>query len=1225
MTQYNQQQECKGRSEDSFEYIFGFGSIINTTTHAPWLRPSSAYEVASLPGAVATLKKSFGYTRQWNFRSSTGFTALGVSLCDSQQLDSNDINGVLFRINSLMLPGFDRREVGYKKVSIPLEHLHLHYDLEDDESSSNALKQQTIFQLTPQDKIWLYVPLSSHAADADQNHPILQSYVDTVLQGCLEWGGVPMAEQFIVTTGGWSQFFLNDTPSSRRPWLFRKEYNTIDRLLEKYLDRTHYGDRRHPEEFASIFHRRMKGTWSIPRRNPNFTGRDSELELLHQRLSAQDGGRQKAVAIVEVAGMGGVGKTQLVTEYCYRQFSNQYGLVAWFNAESIDSLVADYRQLLADMAADGDLTPSDDTDEIICEVKTRLFRSQVPWLLVFDNLEDRKLLARFVPRGAGMKGHVLVSTRQVDTLELNDEVQGPIILGCFSPEESLELLRRAAGSDNMLGRARTLAATDICQRLGHLPLALSMAAAYMRRCDVNCAEYLDRYTASEKSGQSLLRHGKLSDYSFSVASSLSLSLGAIEKESPMAVEVLRLLCFLGPDQITKTLLRSLLAFKNRADEESLEGEEISSWSLAMYPLTIVSIITMLGASILLTSSLGHHKSRLVGASVLGASIFVISANIESSYMRPHDTTHGLKRSSSTNISFSAHEYEQADLIWDILKSFSILTVKDGKGIIHRLLSQAMRASQSAELCRRNLRICLDTVCSTWTFRTDMPETWRASISILDHAKHLVSNVADHGQSIGSRQTMRAAQLSIDAGVLSAMALNVFIEAQALLEIALQILEASNQSHTMAFRTLQARTHYELGKVFRYHGEYVGSEKSLNKALQIYTSKRQKDPELIRGEASTLHEIGVLEVKKHNLNAAVLFLQKALDMRRVPGHDLQIESNDADCAATLHQLAAVHVARKPPDLNKAKALLEEALSMSRQIGQRAATLKQLARVTIRQGDLEVAELYLKQALELYIELYGDSKMHINIAAVKFQQGALALQRGQNDDAFLHYSECLRIRRHVYSYTRPLEPSPKDVDPCHLEVAVVLHELGRTLFAQKRYPQAIEFMNSEKAILLRLMETTTQMDRIWQARLTNITWMSKCAKAMGHDELCTLLAAEKSKLKRQGLKESLTTLQSHDYSVSPLLLQKVLHCRKLARQFALEGDEEKSKELDAIVANLQEESSGDRGSNIEKAILDFCDSLEERNKKPKNARKIHILGTCDELRYEPNCRGSFVTNI
>lgn len=241
--------------DDEFDYLFGFGSIINSSTHAPWLATGKDSEIEGLPGAVATLKSSFGYHRSWNFRSTTGFTALGLSPIDKDAPEEGykgGINGVVFQIKKSMVRDFDRREVGYQRLSIPLDFLQFHSD--------KACKRQTNFKLKGNERIWIYVPSPSQCLHADENHPLLQSYVDTVLQGCLEWGGEKMVEDFILMTGGWSIFFLNDTPSSRRPWLFRKEYNTIDGLLQKYSERTHYADRRHPEEFASTMMKlRMKG------------------------------------------------------------------------------------------------------------------------------------------------------------------------------------------------------------------------------------------------------------------------------------------------------------------------------------------------------------------------------------------------------------------------------------------------------------------------------------------------------------------------------------------------------------------------------------------------------------------------------------------------------------------------------------------------------------------------------------------------------------------------------------------------------------------------------------------------------------------------------------------------------------------------------------------------------------------------------------------------------
>lgn len=102
-----------------------------------------------------------------------------------------------------------------------------------------------------------------------------------------------------------------------------------------------------------------------------------------------------------------------------------------------------------------------------------------------------------------------------------------------------------------------------------------------------------------------------------------------------------------------------------------------------------------------------------------------------------------------------------------------------------------------------------------------------------------------------------------------------------------------------------------------------------------------------------------------------------------------------------------------------------------------------------------------------------------------KGALALQREKLEDARLHYLECLRIRRYVYSYAQ----TSKDKNPIHLEIACVLHELGCVSFAQGSYAQSKDMFVSEKEILMKLEEALTPSDRIRQARLTNLTWLRK----------------------------------------------------------------------------------------------------------------------------------------
>jgi len=876
-------------------------------------------------------------------------------------------------------------------------------------------------------------------------------------------------------------------------------------------------------------------------------------------------------------------------------------LVVWLNAETVDTLVTDYRQLLADLAnIDADMDKN--TDELVGEVKSRLFRSNVPWLLVSDNIENHDLLEKFVPRGAGTKGHVLVTTRHME-VESGIDSSGTLSLGCLTLPDAIELLRRSAGSHNMEGPSNAAAAEELSERLGNLPLALSMASAYMRQCDVQCSEYLDRYTASEKNGQSLLRHGKLQDYSLTVASSLSLILPKIEEVNQTASEVLHLLSFLGPDMITKLLLRHLLNAKKNVDK-NLADKKLKATTKNQistnFPLLCCGLI--LGGTALMLPAIHGRRAGTFGVlTITATSILFLSrgiANNDNLWDKPETAAMPLQRISSVSGSFSAFEYEQSDLSWDILKSFSLLSVKEGKGSVHRLLQQAMRSCQSEEEKLYYLTVCVDFLCKVWTFKPEQNDSWKESLQVLEHVKSVVA----HSQEchFDAKYTLKISQLSKEAGVLSAMALNAFIEAHASLDLSLKLLE-TNLENKPEFRQARAETLHELSKVHRYQGQYDDAHRCLMDSLGLNNA----DDCL---SADTLHELGILEVKKHNLDSAASFLQKSLEIRRSldDTHTDQINTNSA-ASSTLHQLAAIHVARKPPSLEKAKALLQEALSLSRQIGQRAATLKQLARVTIRQGFLDQAESYLGQALELYLELYGDNKLHINIAAVKFQQGALAVQREQLDDAWCCFYECLRIRRHVYAYAA----SSEDANPIHLEVSCVLHELGSVGFAQKRFSQSMEMLKAERIILEKVEESSTPSERIFQARFTNLTWTIKCAKKMGDNASATLFSNERMTMKKNTGHKSKEN-RHHLHSDSVTLQQKAMRCRLLARKFAQEKTdstiyhEELLTSLEELLEEIRIASSGP----MKQSAIQFRDTLLLWVDKP--GRRSPILTACDNLR-------------
>ena len=117
-------------------------------------------------------------------------------------------------------------------------------------------------------------------------------------------------------------------------------------------------------------------------RNPNFTGRGTQLAQLEGRLFV--GGQTTKVAIT---GLGGVGKTQLVLALVYQirdKFRNCS--VIWIPATNIESLHQAYLDVARELKIPGSDEDKADTKKL---VQDYLSKKSTGWsLLVFDNADD---------------------------------------------------------------------------------------------------------------------------------------------------------------------------------------------------------------------------------------------------------------------------------------------------------------------------------------------------------------------------------------------------------------------------------------------------------------------------------------------------------------------------------------------------------------------------------------------------------------------------------------------------------------------------------------------------------------------------------------------------------------------------------------------------------------------------------------------------------------------
>jgi hypothetical protein len=86
-------------------------------------------------------------------------------------------------------------------------------------------------------QIWIYVSKPEAVDPPDADYPIVQSYVDIFITGCLQLAervvgqNEDFAEQCITTTSGWSPHWVNDRLLPRRPFIHQPNASEIDRLL----------------------------------------------------------------------------------------------------------------------------------------------------------------------------------------------------------------------------------------------------------------------------------------------------------------------------------------------------------------------------------------------------------------------------------------------------------------------------------------------------------------------------------------------------------------------------------------------------------------------------------------------------------------------------------------------------------------------------------------------------------------------------------------------------------------------------------------------------------------------------------------------------------------------------------------------------------------------------------------------------------------------------------
>jgi tetratricopeptide (TPR) repeat protein len=308
--------------------------------------------------------------------------------------------------------------------------------------------------------------------------------------------------------------------------------------------------------------------------NPLFVGRQESFKALAEILkAAEDGGG----ATVSVAGMGGLGKSQLVSEFVRRYGQYFFEGVFWLNfadSAAVPSQVASFggsggMDLRADFRH---LPPDDQVKEVLSA-----WQSTLPRLLVFDNCEEEKLLKQWRPTIGGCRV-VLTSRRKVWDPSLGVKVL------------ALDVLRRKE-SISLLGKHRPDLPEDdpdlnaIAEELGDLPLAVDLAGRYLAtyRSVVTPGDYLGQLRSPDLLGHRSLQKVKgisPTDHEMDVGRTFALSYEQLDSADPIDDLALALLaragCLAPGEAIPRDLLLATLGLADEDPEAKVRAEDAFS-------------------------------------------------------------------------------------------------------------------------------------------------------------------------------------------------------------------------------------------------------------------------------------------------------------------------------------------------------------------------------------------------------------------------------------------------------------------------------------------------------------------------------------------------------------------------------------------------------------------------------------------------------------------------
>jgi hypothetical protein len=277
-----------------------------------------------------------------------------------------------------------------------------------------------------------------------------------VLEPERDWEGEGIYAEGI-SEGTWKAFLYNQRKDGINTNVFKAYCAVLNLLWQEVVEPTidQQEEVRTPDSIPS----------NIPRSGlspEQFFGRDRALEDLHQYLQQ---GRQ--VAITAVAGMGGVGKTELAIQYAQLHLETFTGGICWLSSRRGDIGVQIVEFAIVNFS-NFTLPDGLTLDGQVKFCWQRWPQGQV--LVVVDDVDDYRQVKPYLPPESASRFKVLITTRE--------RLGKPLIridLDVLKPKPALSLLKSLVGRERLNREAWV--ARKLCKWLGYLPLGLELSCS----------------------------------------------------------------------------------------------------------------------------------------------------------------------------------------------------------------------------------------------------------------------------------------------------------------------------------------------------------------------------------------------------------------------------------------------------------------------------------------------------------------------------------------------------------------------------------------------------------------------------------------------------------------------------------------------------------------------------------------------------------------------------